>query len=261
MNKNILLLLVLMVAVAIAWSKPASGKSAANTFKDLRDGQVYKTVKIGKQTWMAQNLNYGKAMRGKAELKAGQKYCYNDNVEKCKRYGGLYTWDVAMQSCPKGWHLPSAEEWNEFEKNVRDVCENFEALEGKCKASSIGAALKDSRFCNLQDVRADEDWERQFICEVITNLAPNSGIEDGKLWEGTDDVGFTALPAGWGERRVGLDSTYGEFHEFGQHGDWWSSTEVGEYGAWRRGLSAKHGEFNTYDIDKGNYLSVRCLKD
>jgi len=71
------------------------------TFTDLRDGKAYKIVKIGNQTWMAENLNYT----------TNNSWCYNDSIINCKTYGRLYTWSVAKNVCPTGWHLPSDEEW------------------------------------------------------------------------------------------------------------------------------------------------------
>jgi uncharacterized protein (TIGR02145 family) len=80
---------------------------------DTRDGQVYRTAKIGNRLWMAQNLNYEPSKIAPPHRKW---WCYDNKTSNCNRYGMLYTWEVAKKACPAGWHLPTKTEWNELVK-------------------------------------------------------------------------------------------------------------------------------------------------
>ncbi len=101
--------------------KPES-KPAGETFTDPRDGQTYRTVKIGDQVWMAENLNF----------ESPKSMCYDDDPTNGKKYGRLYTWDEAKKACPPGWHLPSKKEW----LTLVDFAGGLEVAGKKLKAKS-----------------------------------------------------------------------------------------------------------------------------
>ena len=85
--------------------------SVYGTLTDTRAVKTYKTVKIGAQTWMAENLNY----------ETGNSYCYDNNASNCTKYGRLYTWAAAQNACPDGWHLPSKAEFETLLEAVGGV--------------------------------------------------------------------------------------------------------------------------------------------
>ena len=112
--KSILKLLILLIIL--------SSCSSVNKFTDVRDGKKYKIVKIGKQTWMAENLNY--------TLTSGS-WCINDSAKYCLKYGRLYDWETAKKACLAGWHLPTDIEWN----NLVDYLGGSKLAGGKLKST------------------------------------------------------------------------------------------------------------------------------
>lgn len=131
--------------IASLWAAPEVGP-----LNDARDGQSYNTVKIGNQIWMAQNLNYT----------TDSSWCYKHELENCKLFGRLYSWNAAMHACPTGWHLPSNDEF----EVLRNYAEGNIEVEG-----DVGSVLK-SKY----------GWENN----------------DGEAMRNLDNIGFSALPAG-----------------------------------------------------------------
>ena len=84
-------------------AKPAktAAKSKVLDFKDPRDKQTYRLVKIGERTWFGDNLNF----------KSEGSFCLEDDDNNCMAYGRLYTWDAARSACPSGFRLPTHEDY------------------------------------------------------------------------------------------------------------------------------------------------------
>jgi len=118
---------------------------------DERDGQVYKTVKIGKQIWMAENLNYAYT----EPIKVGYttidsaSFCYNNEPDSCAKYGRLYVWEAAVGCtneniksrmtdekfnsrgiCPDNWHIPSIKEWEILIEYTNGLTMNLKSTSG-----------------------------------------------------------------------------------------------------------------------------------
>ncbi len=197
---------------------------------DERDGQVYRTVQIGTQVWMAENLNFD-YNEGSAKS-----YCYNDDAQYCETYGRLYTWAAAVDSaavfsstakgcgkektcsasgkvrgvCPEGWHLPDTTEWRTL----------LAYVSANMTGESVALALK-----------ATSGW---------------SG------YNGSDEFGFGALPAG--DRYNSSSVSVLEIARF------WSLTEEDALSGYHFLINHNYN-YEIRSLIKTYSLSVRCLKD
>jgi uncharacterized protein (TIGR02145 family) len=195
------------------------------------DGNVYKTVVIGKQEWFAENLRISKYNDGTpipnvidntqwSNLTTGA-WCYYNNDDKYNaKYGKLYNWYAVSKTtngnknvCPVGWHVPKDDEWSV----LKDYLGGAIIAGGKMK-------------------------------EVITTSwnSPNT--------DATNKSGFTGLPGGV---RYGS----GGYGNIGYSGFWWGSTENDTFNAWNRILDSSSGSAYRNDFNKTGGLSVRCLRD
>jgi uncharacterized protein (TIGR02145 family) len=231
------------------WSLPKEAYLNPNinygTMTDERDGKVYRTVKIGDQIWMAENLDFDPGQGGSGEDKYDWSWCFDNDPKKCDVAGRLYTWAAAIDSvklandanapqvcgygrkcnlpakvqgvCPPDWHLPTQAEWDTLFLSV---------------GIPVGKALK-----------SQSGW---FV------------INSGNFFfngNGTDEFGFCALPVGWGDREG--------FHDASHFAEFWSSTEDTDRD-WAYNAHVKNYEDEAYvDLPtrKDVGTSVRCLKD
>ena len=129
-NRSLKIMRLILVGILIICMRVnfVFSQQPIDTILDSRDGKTYKTVKIGEQWWMAENLNLGIMVNGmpvginQKDNNQVEKYCYGDAEGNCAIYGGLYDWFEAMNYtsiekgfegteiqgiCPCGWHLPS----------------------------------------------------------------------------------------------------------------------------------------------------------
>jgi uncharacterized protein (TIGR02145 family) len=192
------------------------------------EGNKYKVIKIGTQTWMAENLKATKYQNGDAigttdpvrdingETAPKYQWAYESTQSNAAIYGRLYTWYAITDSrgvCPVGWRVPTDVEWT--------------TLAGYLGGAEVaGGSLKESGLSH---------WE-----------SPNTGA--------TNISGFTALPAGY-------SFSSGGFSELGSTGYWWTATHDIDDLAWYRSVSYNSTEISRYNITKKYGYSVRCIKE
>jgi uncharacterized protein (TIGR02145 family) len=197
------------------------------------DGNVYKTITIGNQEWMAENLRTTKYNDGtNINLVAPydvtwlklttQGFCwYINNPSYYKNLiGALYNWYAVNTNklCPTGWHVPTDIEWT--------TLTNFAGGE-----AYAGGKLKEI---------GQTHW-----------MTPNTGA--------TNETGFTALPAG-NRTNNGSFTSLG-YYGYLREGSWWSSTQSSSSEAWLRTIVYDNKAILTKSFNKNYGLSIRCLKN
>ena len=231
--KNILLIGFLTALLNTGYSQ------ITDTIIDSIDGKIYKTIKIGNQWWMAENLAATKFNDGRviALITENEKwialttpaYCwYNNNYTTYgETYGALYNWYAVNTDClcPNGWHIPSDAEWKQLEINLG--LEESEIDKKGIRGNNEGGKLKDV---------GSSYWN-----------SPNVGANNKS--------GFTAIPEGH------RNWESGDFIDIGLFGTWWSSTEDDSSYAWRRTLHYNDDKIRRFTSHKRDGFSIRCIKD
>jgi uncharacterized protein (TIGR02145 family) len=209
-----------------------------------QEGNSYKTIVIGTQEWMAENLNTSIYRNGDAiptGLSSAEwqstwstqqgAWAYHDNdVSYACPYGKLYNWYACVDPrglCPTGWHVPSDAEWSAM-INYLDP-----SADATVFVEDVGRAMKSSGT-----IEGGDGYWNGF------NASPSA--------EGTNSSGFSGLPSGY--RADG-------YILFGQHGYWWSSTQGYNGAAWCRRLDALNDGLSVNTSLTYFGLSVRCLRD
>ncbi|PKM91796.1 hypothetical protein CVU82_01140 [Candidatus Falkowbacteria bacterium HGW-Falkowbacteria-1] len=225
---------------------------AKGLFEDCGDylfyeGELYGTVEIGDQCWMNKNLNIGTEItqyENPTDNYIIEKFCYSGDYNFCDSYGGLYTWDEAMQYvnepmfrgiCPDGWHIPSDEEFKELESFLGMDEIELDEYSYRGNDELVGGKMKSTRT-DLDD----PTW-----------TYPNTNA--------SNESGFLALPGG----RSFFNSEYNDFEEIRGLFSVWSSSVGGDYkNPMARLLSSSNdGIAREPRMDASYGLSIRCLKD
>lgn len=211
-----------------------------NTLTDLRDGHIYKTITIDSVTWMAENLNY--AYTSGSYNYHGRftsnfiSWCYDEAYDNCSEYGRLYTWAAAMDSVGE-------RTTNGKGCGYGKTCSPTYPVRGVCPK---GWHLPNN-----------SEWKTLFTAVGGSSTAGNV-LKSQSGWKsrgnGTDTVGFSALPAGYRDYA-------GNFYDVGVYAHFWSSTDYVDHDAILMSLYFAHEYASLGSHYKGHGYSVRCVKD
>lgn len=211
------------VAAIVVLFTVCGAAAKSKSFTDPRDGQTYRIVTIGNQTWFAENLNYATA----------SSYCYNNSETYCDEYGRLYTWDAANNACPSGWHLPSRSEWA--------VMLVYISKNPKNDTASVVYNIADK-------LKSKVGWKS--VCE---DAYPGKFCVKSRNGNGKDKYGFSVLPAGY-------RNSDGNFSDVVSNAIFWSASESGD-DAYDLNFYYVYEDADWYYDGKVDSYSVRCLRD
>ncbi len=198
---------------------------------DERDGQIYRTVKIGGQTWMAENLNYADSTNYPSML--GRNWCV-----ECDIYGRYYSWSATIDSVywsKKGNVCGYL--YSEDDSEITSVCNLPDTVQGICPEG--------------WHVPNENEWKT--LAEVVDGN-PKKILAKG-MWENTkatDELGMSLLPAGFYSSRASNDHSIALF---------WSSTDASHWEAVEFYVFRYEAHVNTNDLRKTAGKSIRCIKD
>jgi len=188
---------------------------------DTRDGKTCKTIQLGNQHWMAENLAFD----------TPNSKCYKNNTTNCQTFGKLYNWETANNVCPSGWHLPSK---IEFDTLINYLGGN-EIAGAKIKSNLLWSTSYPSNYQKVVSCNhSDEELEHDSI-EINTSL-------------------FSALPGGGCYMGDIFDYQ-------GIHACFWTSSEYNIYNGYYFNVYDKSTGAGISNTQKNVYFSVRCLKD
>jgi uncharacterized protein (TIGR02145 family) len=213
-------------------SKPELPKVSIQTgwFVDSRDGQVYRTVKIGNLTWMAENLKFEPPMVNYSTGTAYNRLMGGENTNLAL-YGRYYEWDAAIKACPPGWRLPTRGDWENLARTI-----------GGIRKTEIDSDTKDELL----------KWEGAGLA-----LKSKTGWRDwfGESGNGPNDLQFSAMPGGHVNHRN--ESSYPE-----SYGRWWTATESSRKTyAYNLSIGNNSDILNEAVSPKGFYYSVRAVTE
>ena len=197
------------------------------TFIDTRDNHIYKTIKIGTQTWMAENLSYLPYTTLSKDWST-DKPCYTSSPE----YGVFYNWKAALTACPTGWHLPNNDEWATLENYLITTGYNYDH-------SKAGNKIAKS-------LASDGIWKML-----------NSNFEVGQVGYNQDENNTSCFSAKAG------NIIYFRIHYYSNEGTtsyWWSKTAAGN-SSFIKGISSYSSSFENPISLSVDALYVRCIKD